>query len=399
MEFNSRIKSLAEYKYKDFPVTSLYLRLGPQDRQNQKYKLTAKNLIKDLRKSLGKRGLTKSSLESIESDFLKLTGYVENLTDISECRGLAVFSSSGQDYWEVFKLPDVYRNQLVVDRTPLLGQLIKIDDEYSDIVTVLVDRKKARIFRLDTGGEREILDYFYPAASRTRKFSSSEGTFKQRVSQGEGAGSMTQSYGEHSFQRTIENEVHQHYKYTSDKVFEYYKEHKFKWLIVGGTEKNISEFTEHLHSYLGGILAGTIRADVDKIKPYQVMEAALEPLQSKKTEEQHKLLSEFEEKQAKGLAVDGVDSTLSALSKGQLRVLLVEEDFSVPGFVCPETGMLLTEQKKELCPEDVEPFYVVDVADLAIEEAFRQKAETEIVHGEESKKRISGIAGILRFKV
>ncbi len=398
MEFNNRIKSLSDYEYQNNPVTSLYLKLGPQDRQNLKYKLTVKNLVRDTREALGKRGLSKSALDSIDSDFSKITGYVEKTADISECRGLAIFSSSGEEYWEVFKLPEVYRNQLVVDRTPLLGQLIKINEEYSDIVTVFVDRKKARIFRLDPEGSNEILDYFYPAASRTRKFSSPEGTFKQRVSQGEGTGSMTQSYGEHSFQRTIENEVHQHYKYTSDKVFEYYKEHKFKWLIVGGTEKNISEFTEHLHTYLGDILAGTITADVDKIKPYQVMDAALEALQSKKIERLQRLLAEFEEKKGKGLTVEGVDSTLSALSAGQLRVLFVEEDFNIPGFVCPETGVLLTEENKELCPEDAEPKYVVDVVDLSIEEAFRQKAEIEILRSEESKKKISGMAGILRFK-
>ncbi len=399
MEFNNRIKNLSEYKYKDCPVTSLFLRLGPQDRQNLKYKLTAKNLVRDMRQALAKRGLSQSAFDSMDSDFAKITGYLEKAADITECRGLAIFSSSGEDCWEVFKLPEVYRNQLVVDRTPLLGQLIKINDEYSDIVTVLVDRKKARIFRLSPEGAHEILDYFYPAASRTRKFSSPEGTFKQRVSQGEGTGNMTQSYGEHSFQRTIENEIHQHYKYIADKVFEYYKENKFKRLIVGGTEKNISEFSQHLHTYLKDIMAGTITADIDKIKPYRVMDAALEALLSKKIEEQEKLLSEFEEKHATGLTVDGVDSTLSALSRGQLRVLFVQEDFSVTGFVCPETGVLLTEENKELCPEDAEPFYVVDVADLAIEEAFRQKAEIEIVRGEESKKRIREMAGILRFKL
>ena len=399
MEFSDRIKNLSEYQYQNNPVTSLYLRLGPWERQNLKYKLTVKNMVKDTREALNKRGLSKSALDSIDSDFTKITGYLENATDISECRGLAVFSSSGGDYWDVYKLPEVYRNQLVVDRTPLMGQLIKINDEYSDIVTVLVDRKKARIFRLDPEGAYEILDYFYPAASRTRKFSSPEGRFKQRVSQGEGAGSLAQSYGEHGFQRTIENEIHQHYKYISDKVFEYYKENKFKWLIVGGTEKNVSEFSDHLHTYLKDILAGTIPADIDKIRPYQVMDAALEALQSKKIEKQQKLLAEFAEKQAMGLTVDGVNSTLSALSRGQLRVLFIEEDFSVPGFICPETGVLLTEEKRELCPEDADPIYIVDVVDLSIEEAYRQKAEIEILRGEEFKKKVRGLGGILRFKL
>ncbi len=178
MNFADRINKMSLYNSQSYSVTSLYLKLEPEDRQNLKYKLTAKNLVKDARDSLGKRGLSKSSLDSIESDFTKILRYLDNVTDISECRGIAVFSSSGGNYWEILKLPDVYRNQLVVDSSPLLGQLIKINDEYSDILTVIIDRKKARIFRLDPGGAHEVLDYFYPGASRTRKFSSPEGKFK-----------------------------------------------------------------------------------------------------------------------------------------------------------------------------------------------------------------------------
>ena len=280
-----------------------------------------------------------------------------------------------------------------------MGQLIMIKDEYSDIATVIIDRKKARIFRIDTGGAHEVLDYFYPGASRTRKFNSAEGTFKQRTSKGSSAGSQAQGYGEHGFQRTIENEIHQHYKYIADKVFEYYKGNKFRWLILGGTEKNIFEFRDHLHTYLKDISAGTITVDLDKVKPHQVMDAALDAVQSKKIDLQNKLLYEFEEKQTSGLTVNGIDSTLSALSNGQLRVLFIQEDYSAAGFKCPKTGALLTVENSELCPENKEPVYVVDVLDLAIEEAFSQKTEIEILHKEEHKKKIYGTAGILRFKV
>ena len=145
--------------------------------------------------------------------------------------------------WKVFKLPVVYRNQLVIDRSPLLGQLIKINDEYKNIVTLLIDRKKARIFRLEPDGCHEILDFFYPEASRTKKFKSTEGKFNQRLSPTTGTGSLVQGYGEHGFHRTIDNEIHQHYKYVADKVFYHFNENKFDFLVLGGTEKNISEFS------------------------------------------------------------------------------------------------------------------------------------------------------------
>ena len=41
---------------------------------------------------------------------------------------------------------------------------------------------------------------------------------------------------------------------------------------------------------------------------------------------------------------------------------------------------------------------VVDVIDDAIEEALRQRVEVNVVYGREQVERISGLAGLLRFR-
>ncbi len=398
MDLKDRINKLLEYKNDKYPITSLYLKLGPHDRENFKYETNLKNLIKKQRVNLNKKNISEAALESLESDFNKISNHIDNTDQLTECRGICIFSASKSNFWEVFKLPLVYRNQLSVDRSPILGQLIEINDDYSNIVTAIIDRKKARIFRLEPDGAHEILDFIYPGASRTTKFSSPEGKFKQKLSPGTGTGNLVQGYGEHGFHRTIENEIHQHYKYITDKLFAYYNENKFNLLVLGGTDKNISEFSHHLHSYLRDKLAGTITADVNKIKPYQLIEETLEVLEIKKAEKQKKLLEELEEKATSGLTVKGISATLKALAKGQVRVLFIEEGFSSPGFICPESGVLFTE-KQDLCPEGIEPVAVVDVVDDAMEEAFRQNAEIEILFNKETAKKIDGIGAILRFKL
>jgi len=398
MDLENRINKLLKYKNDKHPITSLYLKLAPSDRVNYKYKTELKDLIKNLRHDLNERTFTEAAIESIERDIKKITNLIDDNNMLSECRGICVLSSSKNKLWEVFKLPLVYRNQLVIDRSPLLGQLIKINDDYRNIVTILIDRKKARIFRQDPDGAHEILDFFYPEVSRTKKFKSTEGKFKQKLSPTSGTGNLVQGYGEHGFHRTIENEIHQHYKYIADKVFAYFNENKFNLLVLGGTDKNIPEFSHHLHSYLRERLAGTITADVNKIKPYQVTEATLDALEISKAEKEKKLLSEFEDKLGSRYAVNGINPTLKALARGQVKILLVSEGFSVPGFICPDTGVLALEKKKGLCPEGVEPVAVVDVVDDAMEEAFRQKAEIEILFKKKVSKKIDGIGAILRFK-
>ncbi len=399
MDLENRIEKLLEYKNDKYPITSLYLKLAPSDRENFKYKTNLKNLIKNQRDNIGKMNLGENVLESIESDFNKMKNYIDDNDHLTQCRGVCIFSDSKSNIWEVFKLPLVYRDQLSIDRSLILGQLIKINDDYRNIVTVLVDRKKARIFRLDLNGAHEILDFFYPDASRTKKFKSTEGKFKQKLSPTSGTGNLVQGYGEHGFHRTIENEIHQHYKYIADKLFAYYNENKFNLLVLGGTSKNISEFSHHLHSYLRGRLAGEITVDVNKTKSYQLNEVTLDALEISKADKEKKLLAEFEDKLGSRYAVNGVKPTLKALMRGQVKALLVADGFSSPGFICPDTGVLAVEKRKGLCSEGVEPVKVVDVVDDAMEEAFRQNAEIEILYNKKASKKIDGIGAILRFKL
>lgn len=399
MKLEESIIKLLNYKNDQYPITSLYLKLGPPERENLQYKTNLKNLIKKQKDNIGTAHIGEDALESVHSDFNKIINHIDTTDKLTDCRGVCIFSSSASNLWEVFKLPFVYRNQLVLDRSPLLGQLIKINDDYCNIVTILVDRKKARIFRLDPDGAHEILDFFYPGAARTKKFKSSGGKFKQKSSPATGTANLVQGYGEHSFQRKIKNEIHQHYKYVADELFAHYSDNKFNWLILGGTDKNISDFSNHLHTYLRDRLAGTITANIDNVKPYKITEATFDALEISRARKENKLLDEFEEKLGWRLAVNGVKPTLKALMNGQVRVLLTVDGFSSPGYICPKSGVLLTEKKKGTCPEEADPVAVVDVVDDAIEEAFRQRAEIEILFNEETSKKIDGMGAILRFKL
>lgn len=398
MSLTKQIEKLLAYSNDKYPITSLYLKLGPSDRVNFKYKGNLKNLIKVLLQDREEKKLAESVLESVERDIKKITNIIDDDNQLSECRGICIFSSSKSKLWKFFKLPVVYRNQLVIDRSPLLGQLIKINDEYKNIITVIIDRKKARIFRLEPEGCHEILDYFYPEASRTKKFKSTKGKFNQRLSPTTGTGSLVQGYGEHGFHRTIDNEIHQHYKYVADKLFHSYNDNKFDFLVLGGTGKNISEFSHHLHSYLQRKLIGTIRVDVTKCKTSEVSEMTIETFRTFNTNKEKIILKEFEEKLSTRHAVNGLIPTLKALGRGQVKSLLVEDSFSSPGFICPQTRVLALKKKKDICPEGIKPIAVVDVVNEAIEEASRQKSEIEILSDPQAQRKIEGIGAILRFK-
>lgn len=399
MSFEDKINKLLEFKSDKYLITSLYLKLGPKERGNFRYRIALKNLIKEQREKFNERNFTSYALESIESDMKKITNYFDNPDNLSGFRGFALFSSTGEGVWEVFRLPFVYRNRLVVDWSPLVRQLVTINNEFGDIVVVGIDRKKARLFMISLNGVEEILDFFYPEATRNTKFQAQEGKFRQRVSLGGVGGEVAQGLGEYGFQRMIENEKHQHFKHVSERLFEYYKQNKFDWLIIGGIEQVIADFSNHLHTYLKERYLGTISIETNLIKPDELSEKALDLLELTERRNEKRLIKEFEQGLVSGLAVNGLEATLKALTMGQVRILLVAEGFIHSGFICPESRVLVLEKSDNLCPEGKMPIPVVDVVDEAIEEALGQVAEVEVILDEEAKKEIYGIGAILRFKL
>jgi peptide subunit release factor 1 (eRF1) len=97
-----------------------------------------------------------------------------------------------------------------------------------------------------------------------------------------------------------------------------------------------------------------------------------------------------------GWATSGVDATLRALAKGQVRTLLVDADAAMPGFRAAGSGRLVR-HATELRGEG-EAVPVLDLIDEAIEDALRQRVAVEVVYDEAARRSLDGLAGLLRFR-
>jgi peptide subunit release factor 1 (eRF1) len=108
------------------------------------------------------------------------------------------------------------------------------------------------------------------------------------------------------------------------------------------------------------------------------------------------LVHEMQEAVGGGWSVNGMTPTLRALSRGQVRALLVHADAGEPGFRCADSGRLaLTERD---CRGEGKPVPALDVVDDAIEEALRQGVDVNVVYEPEARDAIEGLAGLLRFR-
>jgi len=100
--------------------------------------------------------------------------------------------------------------------------------------------------------------------------------------------------------------------------------------------------------------------------------------------------------QGSGWAVNGISATLDALSKGQVRTLLVRADASVPGFHCSATGRLSLNARD--CRGLGNAVPAPDIIDDAIEEALRQRVDLDVVFEPDAADTINGLAALLRFR-
>ncbi len=400
------LERLSSFVPEGMLVTSLYLDLQPESRQDRKYLIVYKDMVKEKKGELEKRNIDREVRESVEEDFKKIEEFLSEPDNLKNCRGIGIFSCSKRNLFEFIKLPYVYRNRLAVAEHPLLREVAAIDEEFGRVGILLIDRKHARYFKMDIGSFNEVINFMEPLATRSHKFHSggallrgAEGTFKMQMPARVSDSNMVQhSFGEWRFHMRIKNEWQSLLKISADAVFEDWKETKFDRLVIGGFEESkIREIENHLHPYLKERLIGYIVINPSTATESEIREKVLDLLKQKDREDEKRLIEELKELEGKGLAVNGTSRVLEMLAMGNVRTVLIPEDFEKPGYLCSRTKLVTL---KPDCPlPEEEAMEVSDIVDEVIEEALSQKAVIEIIVDKELQKKVDGLAAFLRFNI
>ena len=390
---------------KSTAVVSLYLKLDPEVRQDRKYLIIYKDMVKRKKEELKKRGTEEKLIKSVDESFKRIEEFLSEPDNLKNCRGIGIFSSYEEGIFEYIKLPYVYRNRLLIGDHPMIREIAAIDEELGRVGILLVDRKHARFFRMDINGIEEIVNFLEPLSTRSHKFHSggsalkgAEGTFKMQMpSRVAGPNLIQHSFGEWRFHMRIKNEWQGLLKLSADAIFEDWKESKFDKLIVGGIDAGkVREIENHLHPYLRERLIGYIEANPSTATPNEIREKAINLLIEKDREEEKDLIKELQELEGKGLAVNGTSRVLEMLSMGNVRTVLIPEDFEKEGYICSETKVITL---KPECPSEEKALYSSDIVEEVIEEALSQKAVVEVIETPELQKKVDGMAAFLRFKI
>ena len=363
------IRSLARFKADHAPVTSCYL-----DVDGRRF-LRQRDLEHELDLLLkGARGQANGH-RSVHDDLNRIEGFVRAGIDRSHTRGLAIFSCTAHDLWEVIELPVPVQNRVVINHVPAVSQLEAVLEDARSLGMLLVDRQRVRVFVYDMGelSERASLLDEMPRDIDVR---------------GE------KDQGDHTGH--VDALVHQHLRRAADTAWRVFQQDGFEHFALAVPDEIAGEVEGLLHPYLRQRLCGRLSIAVGA-GPDEIRAAAIDMevrLERRREADEVARLREAVATGRRGVA--GLKGVLDALNDRRVERLLVSQGYEDDGWRCPSTGALAAVGPKS--PLTGEPMERIDdVVEEAVEAALAQGCHVEICVGNADLDVLGRIGALLRY--
>jgi peptide chain release factor subunit 1 len=342
-----------------YRVVSCYLKLEPRDKTRGKYLIKMKNRVRDALATLERQALDRTVRDGVAADLERVRRFFEEPGRLPASRGIALFACRALGLFEVLPLPHVHRSRLRVDATPLVRELVALEQEFGTILAVACDRTGARCFAV-TAFDVVELPSLTAGATRPGKFHGER--------QARRGGVLAGGYGEHNYHMRIREEKHRHYAHIADHIYQIHSQRPLAGLVVAGIGVDAAALVPHLHTYLHDLLLGVVRLNPKKASAAEVREAALFLRDQRERAWEQTHAAAVRDGLGAGWAVNGIEPTAKALARGQVRTLLADGQNDDPRI------------------------------DEAVEEALRQRAQVDVLYDDKARRAVDGLAALLRFR-
>jgi peptide chain release factor subunit 1 len=357
---DQELQTLVDFKGEK-PVLTLYLNTDLAHQSKDAIKLAARQQLKDYGKQAHDEIQAIDKYLDLEYDWL--------------APGLAIFAS-GSELWRAIPLPLPVRPQAYYMDKPYVRVLSDVKDRLSPYVVALLDNESLRLFQVTAG------------AIRTESETSGEEIKRHR----QGGWSAAR------FQRHEGNLALHNLKQAAQMIQDFCQEQSCGRLILAGNPEAIAQIKDLLPKQLQSQMVGEFAADMEAT-PKEILTKSLGIVADADQAQEQKMVSDAITAAAKGGAgVVGLADTLYALYRGQVRTLLIEEEYHAPGYVCGNCGFVAAE-KLDPCPVCNQSAIteMPDIANRAIEKALQTGADVNIVRENDELSRAGGIAATLRY--
>ena len=363
------IRRLAGFRGEAAPVTSCYLDVdGRRFLRHQDYEQELERLIRPARSEA-------NGDRSVHHDLRRIHEYVTREFERSRVRGLALFSCTAHELWQVFPLPVTVRSQLVINHSPHIRQLEAVLDEYEPLGLLLADRQRARMFVFDLG---ELVD--------------KNELFEQLPRHDDDGGTWRKDHVRDHAAVLAD----QHLRHAADVAFHVFQQQGFKRLVLSAPEEITPQLEHHLHRYLQERVVARLHLPTNASDD-EIRAAALDVETRAEREEEAGLVARLRDAVGAGRrGVAGLAGVLKALVERRVEQLLVSHGYAEPGWRC--TGCNYIGIVGRRCPVcQGEMHQVDDVVEEAVEEALAQSCRVEICVENADLDVLGRIGALLRY--
>lgn len=380
MKFTSPSQNevLVQIKTHPFQATSFYLNTDKSQQPLKAINAAYKALLNQARLEVEQKNLPKEVKKSLSDDLEKISQFCTQRLNSWKAPGLALFSCSGQNFWQELELPHGPRNRIVQDFDFYTRPLSAILEKFKKLCAFLIKRKEARWYEIYMG-EIRLLDSLTSDVPKKVKMGGFEGYESKRI------------------ERHIEAHLLEHFKKSAQKTFEILKQNHFDWLFVGCDDQFYPQLEPLFHSYVKEKLKGRIKARPGT-EESKILKECLELEEKLKKKEEEELVKKFvSELERGGRAVSGLSDTLRKINSYEVQNLLITHNFSKPGKVCPQCHALYLNE--DLCPScQIKTELTADIVDEAIELALNKNIPVFQITPPSRLEHYGNIGAFLKYK-
>ncbi len=282
---------------------------------------------------------------------------------------LAIFASRIHNFFKTVSLPTKVNNSLIVDSSPYIRPLARIQDEWESFTLILLNSHYAKIFSVSLGSVDREKNLSSNIMNKHRKGGMSQARF-QRLRKG----------AIHAFFSEVEGAL--------EKIAD-------KQIVLAGPGQAKLQFQDMLSKHLAERIVEVVDIDIDDEQ--QLLKESVRLISKREEQKSHDAVQQLKSEILKdGLAAYGLDDTLQVVKNGQVELLIVEKDYKLKGCLCEHCQIVRAGHVKN-CPMCGRPTSEVDVIEEIIEFAERTDADIEFTDDEEISN-LGHIGAILRFK-
>jgi peptide chain release factor subunit 1 len=355
------LQELVAFQGTEVPVLSVYLNVDPTQHTTEEYRLILRSLLKE------------AGDNAAPEDIAEVEKYFDFEYDW-QGKGVVVFSCRQGDFWRAYSLPVPVPNQVYVGSRPYIKSLTEVLDDYSRYGVVLVDREGARLFLFEQGELQETAGTMGELPKRHKK-----------------GGKAAQKY-----QRWADEHAQRNLREAAELTAKFFAGGRCNWLILGGTEDNVTQFEAMLPKSLQSLVVGSFAIDMSASES-EVLDRSLEVIRQVEREQEKQLVEQLIAAWKRGQAVVGLSDTLAAVQEQRVRTLLTIKGYGEVGYRC-ESCHYLTLQERAACPLCGGGMTRTnDLVNHAVCRAMEQGVKVEVVHDSEDMEQAGRIGAILRY--